>query len=78
MKHTPEDPFSILNRIDFPTTGSVIASGYWKDSLSVSSTGSTSLQRPQCQNRNRQYKRFQYPQPDRLPYNHLWEVVPVW
>ncbi len=62
-------PFSILNRIDIPATYSVRIQNRRAKPLSVSSTGSISLQQlvtdpPGLRNGN-----FQYPQPDRYPCN---------
>src|SRR6266487_3856716 len=69
-------PFSILNRIDIPATAGDRSAWIEEWQLSVSSTGSISLQRsdeyaiylPGCS--------FQYPQPDRYPCNAVHKAWP--
>src|SRR6266487_1893240 len=62
-------PFSILNRIDIPATASEVLVPLCSSHLSVSSTGSISLQLRLLVGHRIWTGRFQYPQPDRYPCN---------
>src|SRR6266487_3128847 len=61
--------FSILNRIDIPATLTMAASAADRPGLSVSSTGSISLQQRHSDGQRALLRYFQYPQPDRYPCN---------
>src|SRR6266487_331681 len=75
-KQTSQATFSILNRIDIPATAGDRSALIEEWQLSISSTGSISLQRsdeyaiylPGCS--------FQYPQPDRYPCNAVHKAWP--